>query len=62
MDLAADEIPQLLKHSGTGDREATGRLPERIHGDLRWIARTHLRVEHAGQKPRAPSGLRLEAS
>lgn len=47
MNLVAEDITQLLKQSESGDREATGRLLERIYADLRQIARARLRGEHA---------------
>lgn len=47
MNLATDDITQLLERSRRGDTEAGGQLLELIYTDLRRIARARLRGEHA---------------
>ena len=44
--VGAEEVTQLLKAWGAGDQEALGRLTEMLHGELRGMARRHMRKEH----------------
>jgi RNA polymerase sigma factor (TIGR02999 family) len=47
VNLATDDITQLLERSQRGDAEASGQLLELIYADLRRIARARLRGERA---------------
>ena len=41
-------ISKLLAHWNQGDREARKSLVPLFYGDLRWVARNHLRKEQRG--------------